>query len=166
MLNEAHAPDPKDRAWLAAPRRNIAKYQPGRGTALTRGWGTTHCPIWFASSWPLMTSVDKSTAPRPGLPGLRAWRQELEDEWQLTRGLARARNALAHGGQLLAPCPAEYAKDRFPAAHRLHAIYAGSPIRVSRASAWGASRSRSFSDARSSACSLGTRIVRTTQRSQ
>lgn len=35
------------------------------------------------------------------MSGLRAWRQELEHEWQLTRGrLARTRNALAHGGPI------------------------------------------------------------------
>jgi hypothetical protein len=103
LLNEERPVDAQDRAWLAALRQEIAKYQPGSGYRIDLRLGYDALPDLvrvFPASDDLGRRVHSVVAGLT-LSGLRAWRQELEDEWQLTRGrLARARNALAHGGPI------------------------------------------------------------------
>ena len=103
LLNGERLLEAQDRAWLAALRQDIAKYQPGSGYRIDLRLGYDALPDLvriFPASDDLGRRVH-SVAARFTLPGLRAWRQELENEWQLTRGrLARARNALAHGGPI------------------------------------------------------------------
>lgn len=104
MRNVDRLPNETDQQWLHNLRKATTTYQPGGMFHRDLGKGLDELPK-LAQLFPPSDDHGRrvqDAVKRYTLQELPNWRDELEQDWELTRArVVRVRNALAHGGPLM-----------------------------------------------------------------